>query len=74
MSRFNDVRWLDGKDCNGQFVLEIHYKHGGQAYMKNTSQEKIEFYYGLLQGCPEVLGAVIYNPAGEPVVSIAQAA
>ena len=65
MSRFNDVCWLDGGGCHGHFVLEMHYKNGGRAYMKNTSQERIEFYYGLLQGCPEVLGAVIYNPAGD---------
>ena len=74
MSRFDDVQWFDNKDCQGHFVLEMNYKNGGRAYMKNESKEKIEFYYGLLQDCPDVLTAVIYNPAGKPLVTWAKAA
>ena len=74
MSRPCDVKWLDGKNANGHYILEMFYKNGSRAYMKNKSREKIDFYYNLLADCPDVLRGVIYTPAGEEVASYAKAA
>jgi len=63
-----DIAWLDGKDAKGKFVLQIFYKSGKSAYMKNQSMETLEQYANLLSTCPDVVDTVIYNPDGEKVI------
>lgn len=63
----SDIRWLDGKPAGNKFVMRMQYANGGTAFMKNETYEGIVHYYNLLQGCPEVVNAVIFDPTGVAV-------
>lgn len=63
-----DIRWLDGKDAKGKFVLEIEYANRSKGYLKNENLGQIKEYYKMLQGCPEVAQLTIYSPEESIVV------
>jgi hypothetical protein len=66
----NDIRWLDGKGSEGNFVLEIMFRDGGKGYMKNESYLKISDCYDLLWRVnPEIVGMTLYDPQGKPVAT-----
>jgi hypothetical protein len=62
-----DIRWLDGQDHSGKFVLEMIYTNDGRSYIKGD-KNSIDGYYELFASCPEVAEMVIYNTQGLEVV------
>jgi hypothetical protein len=58
------INWLDGKDANGMYILEIQYDSGAKGYIKDKDQKKIAHYCSLLSDMPEVAGFLVYNPDG----------
>lgn len=58
-----DIRWLDGKDSQGQFVLKIDFIDGKQGFLKSPSlkdiTEKRDLY---TQTNPEINTTTIFDP------------
>jgi len=69
-----NIKWLDGQNAFGKYVLEILYDNGSSGYMKNDSYEQICHYYRLALELPEVLSVTIYNPQWKVVCTTARAA
>jgi len=65
-----EIRWLDGKGCEGQFVVEITFSDGGKGYMKNpTHKEACENYDFFWRVNPEIVGMTLYNPEWKPLAA-----
>jgi hypothetical protein len=65
----NDIRWLDGKNSNGKFILEMLFSNGGTGYLKNDSYEAISKHYEVLWDSPEVVSMTLYHPNGKVVAA-----
>jgi hypothetical protein len=65
----NDIRWLDGKNATGKFILEMGFANGSKSYLKNESYDKILHYYNILWDCPECVSMTIFNPQTEQIAS-----
>jgi hypothetical protein len=70
----NDINWLDGKNADGMYILEICYTDGTKAYMKNKEHEQIAYYISLLSDMPEVSNFLVYNPEGKQILGTRMAA
>lgn len=70
----HEINWLDGKNADGMYILEICYNDGSKAYMKNKTQEGIAYYYDILCKMPEVTGFLVYNPEGQKIIGRRMAA
>jgi hypothetical protein len=64
----DDIRWLDGKDSVGKFVMKMNYANGSVAYMKNESLDRIKHYHDLVAKMPEIVEAIVYDPQGKAVL------
>jgi len=62
-----NVKWLDGADAVGKYVLEFYFEDGGTGYLKNESYEQITHWYKLFFECDHVVGMTLYNAAGESI-------
>lgn len=69
-----DINWLDGKNADGMFVLEICYTNGTKGYLKNKESEQIAYYISLLSDMPEVSNFLVYNPEGKQILGRRMAA
>jgi hypothetical protein len=58
-----DIRWLDGKTSEGQFVLRFDFRNGTSGFMKTPCKkdavEKRDFYSRLN---PEIVETTIFDP------------
>ena len=64
-----EIQWLDGKDSNGKFILELVFQDGGKNYLKNESSEEICRNYDIFWESREIVGMTIFNPEGKPVAT-----
>lgn len=62
-----DIKWLDGKNAAGKYVLEIIFVNGGKGYLKNEKYETISEQYRVLFDSPEVAGMTLYHINGKPI-------
>ena len=69
-----NIKWLDGQNAVGKYVLELMYDNGSVSYMKSESYDQIRNYHSLALGMSEVVGVTIYNPKWQVVCSTARAA
>lgn len=58
----NEINWLDGKNADGMYILEICYNDGTKAYMKNEDHEQITHYCSLVSNMPEVASFRVHSP------------
>ena len=65
----DDIKWLDGQDAKGHFILEMLFANGGKGFLKNTSYEAICKHYEVLWGSPEVVCMTLYHPNGKVVAA-----
>jgi hypothetical protein len=65
-----NIKWLDGKNADGMYVLEICYSDGTKGYLKDNTQEGIANYYATLYEMPEVTGFIVYNPEGQQTIEV----
>ena len=70
----NEINWLDGKNADGMYILEICYNNGTKAYMKNKTQEGLAYYCVILSDMPEVTAMLVYNPEGKQILGRREAA
>lgn len=63
------IKWLDGGDAHGKYILEISFKDGGTGYLKNTDINKIREQMNVIYDCPELVGVTLYSPNGKVVES-----
>lgn len=68
------IKWLDGQNTVGKYVLELLYDNGSVNYMKSESYDQIRNYHTLALGMSEVVGVTIYNPKWQVICSTARAA
>lgn len=65
-----EIIWLDGKGCEGQFVVEIMFSDGGTGYMKSPTHdgacEDYEFFWRVN---PEIVGMTLYNTEWKPLAT-----
>ncbi len=59
-----DIKWLDGKDAVGQWVLEIQFASGSSGFIKNHSRDKIAHWCDILKNASEIEGFIIHSPQG----------
>jgi len=64
-----DIKWLDGQDAKGKFILEMLFANGGTGYLKNDSYEAICKHYEVLWDSPEVVSMTLYHPNGKVVAA-----
>jgi hypothetical protein len=64
-----DIKWLDGKDATGKFVLEMSFANGGTSYLKNESYDQVCNWYDTLWGSPEVVSMTLFNASGKVVAA-----
>jgi hypothetical protein len=64
-----DIKWHDGKNANGKYVLEIIFNNGSTGYLKNENYEKISEQYSVLFDCPTVAGMTLYNSDGKAIAT-----
>jgi hypothetical protein len=68
-----NVKWLDGADAVGKYILEISFNDGGTGYLKNENYEKITHYYTLFFDCDHVVGMTLYNADGKAIATQSKA-
>ena len=65
----DEIKWLDGNGCEGQFILEIQFI-SGVSYMKNQNYETICKNYDLFwQTNPEIVGMTLYDASNRVIAS-----
>jgi hypothetical protein len=64
-----EIQWLNGKDSNGKFVLEIMFRDGGAGYLKNESYDETYKSYDLFWDSSEVVGLTIFDLDGKPIAT-----
>lgn len=64
-----DIKWLDGGNANGKYILELNFQDGGTGYLKNTDINKIREQMRVLYDSPELVGATLYCPVGKVIES-----
>ena len=69
-----NIKWFDGQNAVGKYVLELMYDDGSVSYMKSESYDQIRDYHSLALGMSEVVGATVYNPKWQVICSTARAA
>lgn len=57
-----DIKWLDGKNADGMYILEICYNDGTYGYLKNEDRERINEYCSLVSNMPEVASFRVHSP------------
>jgi hypothetical protein len=68
----DEVKWLDGKQSHGKYVLEMVFADGGKGYLKNESKNRIEEQYEFFWNCEEVVQLTIFDTNGQWIVSKAK--
>lgn len=68
MNDLNNIAWLDGKDADGKFILEINFAGGGKSYLKND-ESGINRHYEFFWSMDEIVGMTIYSPQRQIVRS-----
>lgn len=58
----NEIKWLDGKNAVGMYILEICYNDGTYGYLKNEDHEQISHYCVILSEMPEVASFRAHSP------------
>lgn len=58
----NEIRWLDGKNADGMYILEICYNDGTCGYLKSEDRERINEYCSLVSNMPEVATFHVHSP------------
>ena len=64
-----DIKWFDGKDAKGKFILEMNFANGGKSYLKNESYEQVCHWYDVLWGSPELIAMTLFNTEGKVVAA-----
>lgn len=59
----NEIKWLDGKDADGMYILEILYNDGTKGYLKNKDRRQIDHYCSALAGMAEVKELAVHEPS-----------
>jgi len=59
----DNIAWLDGKDANGKFILEILFSNGKTGYLKNSNLEVLNDYQRIFRSATDIVKMTIYDPA-----------
>lgn len=68
MNDLNNIAWLDGKNADGKFILEMNFTGGGKSYFK-SDEKGINNHYEFFWGMDEIVGMTIYNTQRQIVCS-----
>lgn len=56
-----DINWLDGKDDNGHYIIEIFFKNNTKGFVKNKNYDQICNDYNSYWEMNDIIGMTIYD-------------
>lgn len=70
ISAFNHIHWIDGKDSNNKYVMEMTFVNGHKSYMKNDSYEQVKDYCKIFSSNTDCVCITVWNPHNQVVETI----